>query len=74
MISSNQAVQYKDDGIKVFLYCPGFTESNLGEHNKKENGAQPVEDAVYPLIEIIEGVRDAEAGKFRNSTRGEHPW
>lgn len=74
MLSSVQSVQYRGDGIKVFLYCPGFTESNLGEHNKKENGAQPTEEAVYPLIEIIEGARDAEAGKFMNHTRGEHPW
>ena len=61
-----QIEEYEDDGIKVLLYCPGFTESNLGPHNKAEFGAATVDKAVIPLVDIVEGKRDDEVGVFIN--------
>lgn len=72
MVSACQWVEY-GPSIKVFAFCPGFTVSSLGPHNKAEHGAKPVDEAVKPLIDIIEGKRDAEAGKFLHNT-GVYPW
>lgn len=66
MLSACMIEEYGDDGIKVLLYCPGFTESNLGPHNKAEYGAAPVGDAVRPLVEIVEGKKDDQVGVFMN--------
>lgn len=60
-------------GIKVFAFCPGFTASNLSTMNKVENGAKPVAEAVAPIVDIIEGKRDDEAGKFLHNS-GTYQW
>lgn len=73
MVSACQVAEYRDDGIKVFMYSPGFTESNLGPHNKVENGAKPVAVAVKPLVDILEGKRDGEAG-LNLHAEGVTPW
>jgi len=66
MLSACMIEEYGDEGIKVLVYCPGFTESNLGPHNKAEFGAAPVGDAVRPLVEIVEGKKDDQVGVFMN--------
>lgn len=73
MVTACQFVEYEPFGIKVFAYDPGFTQSNLGPHNKAENGAKPASEAVMPLIDVLEGKRDHEAGKFLHNT-GVYPW
>lgn len=62
-----------DTKIKVFCYDPGFTVSNLGPHNKQEFGARSAEKTVSSLMELVDGKRDAEMGKFIHNT-GEYPW
>jgi NAD(P)-dependent dehydrogenase (short-subunit alcohol dehydrogenase family) len=59
--------------IKVFCYDPGFTVSNLSSHNKKEFGARSVEDTVKSIMELVDGKRDEDVGKFIHNT-GEYPW
>lgn len=59
--------------MKVFTYDPGFTQSNLGPHNKKEFGARSAEETVVSIMEVVDGKRDAEMGKFLHNT-GEYPW
>lgn len=73
MITACQFVEYEAAGIKVFLYDPGFTQSNLGPHNKAENGARHPSESVMPLIDVLEGKRDHEAGKLLHNT-GVYPW
>jgi len=73
MVTACQWFEYEPFGIKVFAYDPGFTQSNLGPHNKAENGAKPASEAVMPLIDVLEGKRDHEAGKFLHNT-GVYPW
>lgn len=73
MVTADQAVRYEPFGFKVFAFCPGFTASNFSPHNTNENGAKPVEEGVTPLVDILEGKRDDEAGKFLHNT-GQYNW
>ena len=73
MVTACAVVEYGDSGIKVFAYCPGFTVSNLGPHNTAENGARAVAESVGPLVDVLEGKRDGEAGLFLHN-EGVYPW
>ncbi|KAF2118025.1 hypothetical protein BDV96DRAFT_489286 [Lophiotrema nucula] len=73
MVTACQFVEYGDVGVKVFAYDPGFTVSNLGPHNNVEQGARSAEESVRPLVDLIEGKRDDEAGKILHNTGG-WPW
>lgn len=73
MVHACQFVEYGDLGIKVFLFDPGFTVSNLGPHNKAEHGARSARESVLPLMDVLEGKRDAEVGLFLHNT-GVWPW
>lgn len=66
MLSACQIEEYGAEGMKVLTYCPGFTESNLGPHNKAEYGAATVDKSVAPLVEIVEGKKDDQVGVFMN--------
>lgn len=59
--------------MKVFAYDPGFTQSNLGPHNKAEMGARSAADTVKSIMELVDGKRDEDQGKFIHNT-GEYPW
>lgn len=61
------------NGVKVFAYDPGFTVSNLSEANTLERGARSAEESVKSLMDVVEGKRDGEVGKFIHNT-GEYPW
>ncbi|OKL58549.1 hypothetical protein UA08_06047 [Talaromyces atroroseus] len=73
MITACQFVEYEPYGIKVSLYDPGFTQSNLGPHNKAEFGAREPADSVMPLIDVLEGKRDDESLKILHNT-GIYSW
>jgi NAD(P)-dependent dehydrogenase (short-subunit alcohol dehydrogenase family) len=64
MLSVCMAWEYGKLGIKTFMYCPGFTESNLSPLAKVENGAKQVAEGAKPIVDIIEGKRDGEEGLF----------
>lgn len=64
MLSVCQVWEYGKLGIKTFMFCPGFTESNLVPMAKVENGAKPVAEGARPIVDIIEGKRDGEEGLF----------
>lgn len=64
MLSVCQVWEYGKLGIKTFMFCPGFTESDLSPMAKIENGAKPVAEGARPIVDIIEGKRDGEEGKF----------
>ena len=59
--------------MKVFCYDPGFTASHLSPHNKEEFGARSAKDTVVSIMELVEGKRDAEVGKFIHNSGG-YPW
>ncbi|KUI72944.1 Carbonyl reductase [NADPH] 1 [Cytospora mali] len=74
MISVCQAVEYGPLGWKVFCYNPGFTASNLSEQNKEEKGAQPTSEGARPIVDMLNGKRDEDHGKFCGVGRGTIPW
>lgn len=59
--------------IKIFCYDPGFTVSNLSAYNKLEAGARSAKDTVVSIIDVVDGKRDDEVGKFIHNTGG-YPW
>lgn len=73
MVTACQFVELAPLGIKVFAYDPGFTQSNLSTMNTAENGARPVAESVSPLMDVLEGKRDDEAGMFLHNT-GTYTW
>ena len=76
MVGAVEIAKFRQAGedIKLFTYCPGFCVSNLGPYNKLENGAKPTEDGARPIVDILNGKRDAEHGCNLNSEGGQHPW
>jgi hypothetical protein len=61
MIAACQMVGYQEKDWKVFLYCPGFCESNLGPQNKASNGAKPAPEGAKPMVDMLTGKTDDEA-------------
>ncbi|CAE7185619.1 hypothetical protein CFE70_006328 [Pyrenophora teres f. teres 0-1] len=59
--------------MKVFCYDPGFTASNLSPLNKEELGARSAKNTVDSILELVEGKRDEEVGKFIHNSGG-YPW
>jgi NAD(P)-dependent dehydrogenase (short-subunit alcohol dehydrogenase family) len=60
MVTAVQYVEFAEFGIKVHLYDPGFTVSNLGPHNSVEHGARTADKSVVSLVDLLEGRRDAD--------------
>ncbi|KAK7178513.1 hypothetical protein DPSP01_014633 [Paraphaeosphaeria sporulosa] len=73
MVTACQISEYHPRGWKVFAYCPGWTESNLTPRNKVLNGAKPTSEGASPMVKILNGERDAEAGTFLTHS-GKYPW
>lgn len=74
MVVAELIYEFKDDAnIKFFTVCPGFTVSNLGPQNNAESGAKPTDEAVVPLVKIVEGERDEEVNGFLHAD-GQYPW
>ncbi|KAI4653737.1 hypothetical protein J4E93_001504 [Alternaria ventricosa] len=73
MLTACQDYEYGPKGWKVFCFCPGFTESNLGPRNKPEHGAKPTSEGAKPMVAILEGERDEESGGFLKAEGG-WPW
>lgn len=74
MVTADQHVFGIEKGWKVFAYCPGWTVSNFHPNNTAANGAQPVEDAIKPLMDLLNGKKDDQSGSFFNSKEAEYPW
>jgi NAD(P)-dependent dehydrogenase (short-subunit alcohol dehydrogenase family) len=75
MITACQCYEYREKGWKIFNFCPGFTESNLGPHNTAGNGAKPTSEGARPMLAILAGERDAEHGGYLNGTEKKTwPW
>lgn len=64
--------QYKERGLKVWTYCPGYSTTDLSRTGKEgyeervRNGARGPEVGAGGLVEIVRGERDGEVGKFIN--------
>lgn len=65
----------RNDNIKVFAVAPGFLATNLGGEDLKALGAGDPSLGGISLRKVIEGERDADAGKIvRNYADPVQPW
>ncbi|KAF2669201.1 NAD(P)-binding protein [Microthyrium microscopicum] len=74
MVAACQWFELATEGFKVFIYGPGFTESNLSAMNKTANGAKPTSEGVAPIIAMLKGERDSDDGKFIEYGVESFPW
>lgn len=74
MVAACQWYDWGEEGFKIFIYGPGFTESNLSELNKVEKGAKPVSEGAAPMVAMLDGERDEDSGKFINYGCDSFPW
>lgn len=66
MLTAYQYYQLKDEGFKVWSFCPGFVVTDLGKDREErvKNGVQSSETSAQGILEILEGKRDGEVGTF----------
>jgi NAD(P)-dependent dehydrogenase (short-subunit alcohol dehydrogenase family) len=74
MVAACQWYEFGQERFKVFIYGPGFTESNLSAYNKVDMGAKPTSEGVAPIIAMLRGERDDDDGKFIENGRESFPW
>ncbi|EHY55727.1 hypothetical protein HRR83_007945 [Exophiala dermatitidis] len=77
MIALQERADYHEQGLKVFIVCPGFVRSNLrGTSPDLVSGwglAKDPRTAGETMLSIIRGQRDADEGKFIHED-GIYPW
>ncbi|KAI3341012.1 putative short-chain dehydrogenase [Ustulina deusta] len=74
MVFACQHRGFEVDGFKVFLYGPGPTASNLTSINAGP-GMKPTSVGAAPIVEMVLGKRDGDAGKYVEYGReGSFPW
>ena len=74
MVFARRVRAFENDGLKLFLYGPGHTVSNLGPYNKSEYGAKPTSEGAAPIMDIVNGTRDADAGRYIEYGLENFPW
>ncbi|KAH8703338.1 putative short chain dehydrogenase/reductase [Talaromyces proteolyticus] len=77
MVMLEEHKEFGSQGVKVFSVCPGLVESNLrgpGEQARTAGGdAGPAEESGILLLNVLEGKKDDNAGKFLYKD-GVRPW
>lgn len=77
MLTAQDSKVLGKQGVKVFAVCPGLVESNLRGRGKQEVTAQGragnPEVSGRTILQIMEGERDADVGKFVHKD-GVYPW
>ena len=74
MVAACQWYEFGAEGFKIFIYGPGFTESNLSANNKVEKGAKPTSEGVVPIVAMLNGERDQDDGKYIEYGQDSFPW
>lgn len=73
MVFACQHRVYEADGFKVFLYGPGRTASNLTSENRGPR-VKPTSVGAAPIVEMVQGKRDGDAGKYIEYGMESFPW
>ena len=77
MLAIQESIEFDSTALKVFVMCPGFVRSNLrGQSEEDRSGGGRAGDPKVSgelVLDIIQGKRDADAGKFVH-TGGVYPW
>jgi NAD(P)-dependent dehydrogenase (short-subunit alcohol dehydrogenase family) len=77
MLTAYQHQQLKDEGFKVWSYCPGFVITDLGKDRKEREqmaGCESSETSAQGILEILEGQRDNEVGQFVTKYGKQYQW
>ena len=74
MVAACQWYEFGEEGFKIFVYGPGFTESNLSAHNKVGMGAKPTSEAAAPIVALGTGEREEDDGKCVEYGQESFPW
>jgi NAD(P)-dependent dehydrogenase (short-subunit alcohol dehydrogenase family) len=76
MFSATTYAHFKDQGVMVWSFCPGFVVTNLaGTRDKRADmGAESSETSAQAILDIVEGKRDAEVGTFIGRYDAQFPW
>lgn len=70
MLSKNQALEYKGDGIIVVALSPGWVRTDMGGPNAP---LSPTE-SVNGMLKVIDGLKTADSGKFVNYDGQTNPY
>jgi NAD(P)-dependent dehydrogenase (short-subunit alcohol dehydrogenase family) len=77
MLSAYQFKQLRDEGFRVWSYCPGYVATDLtGDKEAREGMAwcESSETSAEGIGEIVRGERDGEVGGFITKKGGRYPW
>ncbi|KAH6644758.1 hypothetical protein C7974DRAFT_326515 [Boeremia exigua] len=77
MLTAYQYQEMKDEGFKVWSYCPGFVATNISgdqEWRKTMEGCDSSETSAQGILEILEGQRDSEVGQFLQRYGKRYDW
>ncbi|GKT61785.1 short-chain dehydrogenase [Colletotrichum tofieldiae] len=76
MLTACQYVDLKEFGVKAWSFCPGYVVTDIGGDRefRKSQGADSSETSAQGILEIVEGKRDAEVGKFLGRYGKQIPW
>ncbi|EAT90437.1 hypothetical protein HBI56_049530 [Parastagonospora nodorum] len=77
MLTAYQYARLKQDGFKIWAYCPGYVATDLTNDREAREAMQwceSSETSAQGILEIVQGERDGEAGKFITKNGGGYPW
>lgn len=77
MLSAYQQYQLKDQGVKVWAYCPGYVATDLTDDREALEKNPYVESSMTSaegILDIVLGKRDGEAGGFVTKRGASYPW
>ena len=76
MLTAYQYQQLKEEGFKVWSFCPGFVVTDLGRDREEREriGCESAETSAKAVAEILEGERDGEVGLFLQRYGNRYEW
>lgn len=76
MLTACQHVTLQEVGGTAWAYCPGYVVTDItgDRENRKNQGAESSETSAQGILEIVEGKRDGEVGKFITKYDKHLPW
>lgn len=77
MLTAYQYARLRQDGFKIWAYCPGYVTTDLTNDREMREGneyCESSETSAQGILEIVRGERDGEAGKFITKKGREYPW
>lgn len=64
------------EGVKTWSFCPGYVVSDLGgdREMKESMGVDSSETSARGIVEIVQGKRDGEVGRFLEREGRSRAW